>query len=201
MAFYLGFCGAVGWSAVCDCGISCSYSLAFLHVLLLYHVMVYKIMQNYQFYTKMFLCSTDFSKGNKLCIIWTFCCFQYPHSTPIHNSKFKIKRNDRLLAGMCSYSLAFLHVLKLYHVMVYKIMQNYQFYTKMFLCSTDFSKGKKLCIIWTFCCFQYPHSTPIHNSKFKIKHNDWLLVDTCPQAANHCALFFSLRMRPDRYLR
>ena len=23
----------------------------------------------------------------------------------------------------------------------------------------------------------------------KIKHNDWLLVDTCPQAANHCALF------------
>ena len=22
-----------------------------------------------------------------------------------------------------------------------------------------------------------------------IKHNDWLLGDTCPQAANHCALF------------
>ena len=25
--------------------------------------------------------------------------------------------------------------------------------------------------------------------KLKIKRNDWLLVDTCPQAANHCALF------------
>ena len=28
-----------------------------------------------------------------------------------------------------------------------------------------------------------------YNLKLKIKHNDWLLVDTCPQAANHCALF------------
>ena len=25
--------------------------------------------------------------------------------------------------------------------------------------------------------------------KHKIKRNDWLLADTCPQAANHCALF------------
>ena len=25
--------------------------------------------------------------------------------------------------------------------------------------------------------------------KLKIKHNDWLLADTCPQAANHCTLF------------
>ena len=25
--------------------------------------------------------------------------------------------------------------------------------------------------------------------KLKIKSNDWLLADTCPQAANHCALF------------
>ena len=25
--------------------------------------------------------------------------------------------------------------------------------------------------------------------RLKIKHNDWLLADTCPQAANHCALF------------
>ena len=24
--------------------------------------------------------------------------------------------------------------------------------------------------------------------RLKIKRNDWLLVDTCPQAANHCAL-------------
>ena len=23
----------------------------------------------------------------------------------------------------------------------------------------------------------------------KLKRNDWLLADTCPQAANHCALF------------
>ena len=25
--------------------------------------------------------------------------------------------------------------------------------------------------------------------KLKIKRNDWLLADTCPQAANHCDLF------------
>ena len=25
--------------------------------------------------------------------------------------------------------------------------------------------------------------------KLKIKCNNWLLTDTCPQAANHCALF------------
>ena len=25
--------------------------------------------------------------------------------------------------------------------------------------------------------------------RLKIKHNDWLLADTCPQTANHCALF------------
>ena len=25
--------------------------------------------------------------------------------------------------------------------------------------------------------------------KLKIKRNDWLLADACPQAANHCALF------------
>ena len=28
-----------------------------------------------------------------------------------------------------------------------------------------------------------------YNLKLKIKCNDWLLVDTCPQAADHCALF------------
>ena len=26
--------------------------------------------------------------------------------------------------------------------------------------------------------------------RLKIKRNDWLLADTCPQAANHCALFW-----------
>ena len=25
--------------------------------------------------------------------------------------------------------------------------------------------------------------------RLKINHNDWLLADTCPQSANHCALF------------
>ena len=25
--------------------------------------------------------------------------------------------------------------------------------------------------------------------RLKIKRSDWLLADTCPQAANHCALF------------
>ena len=28
-----------------------------------------------------------------------------------------------------------------------------------------------------------------YNLKLKIKRNDWLLADTCPQAANHFALF------------
>ena len=28
-----------------------------------------------------------------------------------------------------------------------------------------------------------------YSLKFKIKRNDWLLVDMCPQAANNCALF------------
>ena len=28
-----------------------------------------------------------------------------------------------------------------------------------------------------------------YNLKLKIKRNDWLLADTCPQAANPCALF------------
>ena len=26
--------------------------------------------------------------------------------------------------------------------------------------------------------------------RLKIKRNDWLLADTCPQAANHCALIW-----------
>ena len=28
-----------------------------------------------------------------------------------------------------------------------------------------------------------------YSLSLKIKHIDWLLVDTCPQAANHCTLF------------
>ena len=28
-----------------------------------------------------------------------------------------------------------------------------------------------------------------YSLRIKIKRNDWLLEDTCPQAANHCALF------------
>ena len=28
-----------------------------------------------------------------------------------------------------------------------------------------------------------------YSLKLKIKRNDWLLADTCPQAANHLALF------------
>ena len=28
-----------------------------------------------------------------------------------------------------------------------------------------------------------------YSLRLKIKSNDWLLADTCPQAANHCALF------------
>ena len=28
-----------------------------------------------------------------------------------------------------------------------------------------------------------------YSLRLKIKRNDWLLAYTCPQAANHCALF------------
>ena len=28
-----------------------------------------------------------------------------------------------------------------------------------------------------------------YSLRLKIKRNDWQLADTCPQAANHCALF------------
>ena len=28
-----------------------------------------------------------------------------------------------------------------------------------------------------------------YSLKLKIKCNNWLLADTCPQAVNHCALF------------
>ena len=28
-----------------------------------------------------------------------------------------------------------------------------------------------------------------YSLKLKIKRNDWLLANTCPQAANHCVLF------------
>ena len=28
-----------------------------------------------------------------------------------------------------------------------------------------------------------------YSLRLKIKRNDWLLADTCPQAAKHCALF------------
>ena len=40
---------------------------------------------------------------------------------------------------------------------------------------------------------QVPHLNQDTNGTFilklKIKRNDWLLADTCPQATNHCALF------------
>ena len=28
-----------------------------------------------------------------------------------------------------------------------------------------------------------------YSLRLKIKHNDWLIADMCPQAANHCPLF------------
>ena len=37
--------------------------------------------------------------------------------------------------------------------------------------------------------------------KHKIKHNGWLLVDMCPWAANHCALFWDVfREKEENYL-
>ena len=40
--------------------------------------------------------------------------------------------------------------------------------------------------------YEYPGPEVIkleYSIKLKIKSNDWLLADTCPQAANHCVLF------------
>ena len=34
-----------------------------------------------------------------------------------------------------------------------------------------------------------------YNLKLIIQFNYWLLSDTCPQAANHCALFYNLEAR------
>ena len=31
-----------------------------------------------------------------------------------------------------------------------------------------------------------------YSLRLKIKSNNWLLADTCPQAANQCALFYNL---------
>ena len=44
-------------------------------------------------------------------------------------------------------------------------------------------------VLW---CFSIPDLKFIkieYSLRLKIKRNDWLLADTCPQAANHCALF------------
>ena len=49
------------------------------------------------------------------------------------------------------------------------------------------------------CIYSEPSSTAIpatgvikleYSLQLQIKHNDWLLADTCPQAANHCALLY-----------
>ena len=40
--------------------------------------------------------------------------------------------------------------------------------------------------------YEYPGPEVIkleYRLKLKIKSNDWLLADICPQAANHCVLF------------
>ena len=50
-------------------------------------------------------------------------------------------------------------------------------------------------ISWPNCCvfFSWRPGLEVINLEFilrlKIKRNDWLFADTCPQAANHCALF------------
>ena len=47
-------------------------------------------------------------------------------------------------------------------------------------------------VLLFFCLFMIPGPKFIKLKfilKLKIKRNDWLLADMCPQAANHCALF------------
>ena len=54
----------------------------------------------------------------------------------------------------------------------------------------------KLTDIYKYSQFYTQNAEPGHeiikpqfSLRLKIKCNDWLLADTCPQAANHCALF------------
>ena len=56
----------------------------------------------------------------------------------------------------------------------------------MFLCLTVQMFG-----LWSATvAFPDPEVIKLQYSlKLKIKSNDWLLADTCRQAANHCALF------------
>ena len=57
---------------------------------------------------------------------------------------------------------------------------------------------KRLLVLKTYCFlsfFKWPLKTSLEVIKLElilrliILRNDWLLADTCPQAANHCALF------------
>ena len=57
---------------------------------------------------------------------------------------------------------------------------------------------RKMTILWSFSYNFLVHCKLLSGLeviklefilKLKIKHNDWLLADTCLQAANHCALF------------
>ena len=45
-----------------------------------------------------------------------------------------------------------------------------------------------------YCGVQYGSGLEVIKLEYKlrltIKRNDWLLADTCPQTANHCALFW-----------
>ena len=52
------------------------------------------------------------------------------------------------------------------------------------------SDGKSCC--WQDKRLSHPGLEVIKREfilRLKIKHNDWLLADTCPQSANQCALF------------
>ena len=47
---------------------------------------------------------------------------------------------------------------------------------------------QRLCKTTEISCFEVTKLEFI--LRLKIKRKDWLLADTCPQAANHCALFW-----------
>ena len=68
--------------------------------------------------------------------------------------------------------------------------------------TTDYSKGflwslaLRIIEVWLYMetklgDIDSVDQVPRYSLKLKIKRNDWLLTDTCPQAANHCALFWA----------
>ena len=68
----------------------------------------------------------------------------------------------------------------------------YRYFDKIYISVTLFmilSRSALLATIKHSPCLKVMVIKLEYSLRLKIKGNDWLLADTCPQAANHCALF------------